>query len=466
MFDLAGPDITLRGFAILGSGIASNPGTSAIRVTGHAAVVADNLIGSDAVGSGDPGASARVQAVGMRLLGDDAIVTGNVFAYTPMHGLSIEAGGDNASVTANHFLSNALTGNTQAGIAVRDVGSGLIEGNLIQGSGGNAIELYTFASNLTINANSLLNSGGLPGGEDDAVEIRNGSDNNLYTRNLISSSVGAGIWISNADGNRIGQASQGNQIIGSGGSGVVVLNAGGTRIQGNAIGTDFAGSLVGGNSLHGVDLLSAGMSNTLVGGMGAGEGNLIAHNTLDGVSIDNSAGTGNALLGNRLWANGSLGIDLNDDNLVNANDALDADSGPNNLQNFPVLTVAATNGSTQLTVTGTLNATAISASNSSPTPAAMPAATVKGRPTWASPMRPPMVPATPASARRCRRPCPWAARLAPRPRVRWTTATRATWIRRSSRSTSQQRLRRRRTSSSCQVCPMRTCWPSTPSVMH
>ncbi len=63
-----------------------------------------------------------------------------------------------------------------------------------------------------------------------------------------------------------------------------------------------------------------------------------------------------AILGNRIFGNGSLEIDLYPAG-VTANDGGDGDSGPNGLQNYPVLASAVVNGS-QVTVTGTLNSSA------------------------------------------------------------------------------------------------------------
>src|SRR5439155_6053054 len=103
--------------------------------------------------------------------------------------------------------------------------------------------------------------------------------------------------------------------------------------------------------------ITGGSHDNTVGGTAAGAGNRIAFNSGIGVDFPASAtGTGNAILGNSIFSNGGPGIDFKDDG-VTANDACDADTGPNNLQNFPVITsVTAGVGST--TIQGTLNSVA------------------------------------------------------------------------------------------------------------
>src|ERR1035441_7635455 len=92
--------------------------------------------------------------------------------------------------------------------------------------------------------------------------------------------------------------------------------------------------------------------NNTIGGNGAA-GNRIAftQTIYAGVRIRDGS-TNNAILGNAIFANGGLGIDLGD-YLVTANDDCDADSGANMLQNFPVLTEAVSGNGTG--VRGTLN---------------------------------------------------------------------------------------------------------------
>src|SRR5205807_8631857 len=72
----------------------------------------------------------------------------------------------------------------------------------------------------------------------------------------------------------------------------------------------------------------------------------------------NVADTANAnvISSNSIFNNTALGIDLGGDG-VTANDANDADTGPNNLQNFPVFNSAVSSGGSTA-IHGTLNSTA------------------------------------------------------------------------------------------------------------
>ena len=119
----------------------------------------------------------------------------------------------------------------------------------------------------------------------------------------------------------------------------------GNVVQGNRIGTNAAGTAGIPNVIAGISITFGPKDNT-IGGTAANEGNLIAFNTGDGIHVVANVDLpfSNRILGNTIHSNGGLGIDLGDDG-VTANDAApDADTGPNNLQNYPVLTAAMTNG--------------------------------------------------------------------------------------------------------------------------
>ncbi len=124
-------------------------------------------------------------------------------------------------------------------------------------------------------------------------------------------------------------------------------------LQSSSIGLDATGNVVGNN---GGIYLSAGASNNLIGGDTAGAGNVITGSGTDGIFVNSDAGSANTILANSIYGNSGLAIDLATDGF-NANDAGDADSGANDLQNFPVLAAAGTDGS-RIAITGSINSTA------------------------------------------------------------------------------------------------------------
>ena len=115
-----------------------------------------------------------------------------------------------------------------------------------------------------------------------------------------------------------------------------------TCFRGNHIGTDRAGTADLGNALDGIRIWNDAGDNT-IGGTAEGAGNVIAYSGIHGASLFDNAGTGIAIRRNSIFGNRDLGIALGEDG-VTTNDALDADGGPNNLQNFPELKFANTDG--------------------------------------------------------------------------------------------------------------------------
>jgi hypothetical protein len=214
-------------------------------------------------------------------------------------------------------MASGSTGSTVRGLIINRAP---VSGIRVLGSSNNVIAGNVLGTNLAsaaglgnVNGIHLGNSGG------------NNADNNLI----------GGTTLADANvisGNTVGIFIDG----GIGGGGVkAALN----RIQGNFIGTDVTGTVARGNTQAGVEVFG-NVANNLVGGTAAGEGNTIAFNGADGVQVWNSGATvptGNSVLGNSIHSNGNLGIDLAD-NGVTPNDALDADTGPNTLLNFPVIT--------------------------------------------------------------------------------------------------------------------------------
>jgi CSLREA domain-containing protein len=201
----------------------------------------------------------------------------------------------------------------------------------------NALDLAG-ASNNTIEGNFIgTNAGGTQAlGNGSSLEIRAGSTNNT---------VG-------------GTSPEARNIISGNAYGVIIKDSGstGNEVMGNYIGTTRSGTANLGNEVCGV-VVGDGASGNRVGGTTSAAANIIAFNGFCGVGIydDGASSTNNRILSNSIFSNAGLGIDLGNDGLT-PNDPKDTDTGPNDLQNFPVLTSATTTG-TSVTVRGNLNST-------------------------------------------------------------------------------------------------------------
>lgn len=166
---------------------------------------------------------------------------------------------------------------------------------------------------------------------------------------------GAGVTVDGLNGIVGGAEPEARNLISGNFNQGVRLFDSGAKVQGNLIGTKKDGATGLGNS---GGLLVPGSGNT-IGGAAPGEANTIAFNGVDGILVQ-STGLNNRILGNSIFSNGGLGVDL-DGGTENsagatANDLKDPDTGANNLQNKPSLFAART-ASGKTTIEGNLNST-------------------------------------------------------------------------------------------------------------
>ncbi len=282
---------------------------------------------------------------------------------------------------------NVISGNIGGGIAfggwVENGGSNhVVQGNLIgtnaagTGSLGNGTGIH-----FAYNTNNVLVGGTIPAARNIISGNLNGIlfgstfGNPLVSRNLVQGNyIGTDVSGLAAIGNTHGGVSvlglnntiggtvpgAGNIISGNGRYGVEILGGDGSVVQGNYIGTDVNGTSPLGNRYIGVSVFSR---NVKVGGTEPGAGNIIAFNGTTpsfsaGVALIGSITRRNAILGNSIFSNVGLGIDLGSGdypNGVTPNDSCDADTlVPNNYQNYPVLSSALPGGGNTI-VQGTLN---------------------------------------------------------------------------------------------------------------
>ncbi len=171
-----------------------------------------------------------------------------------------------------------------------------------------------------------------------------------------------GIGISGSGYNLIGgPAGAGNVIAGNGGSGIQIYSPSNT-VQGNFIGTDTTGSQPLGNGTDGIQIpleTSSVSDANIIGGTAAGTGNTIAFNGRVGVWV--AQGNHIPILGNAIYANGGIGIDLGGGYQYpdgpTPNNSSDTGTGPNGRPNYPVIT-SVSNAAGVTTIQGTLNSSA------------------------------------------------------------------------------------------------------------
>jgi len=284
-------------------------------------------------------------------------------------GLSISGAGN---VTIRGFVIQNFSGN---GIRIDGCDGNIVQGNFIgtdangssaQPNAQHGVFILDGASNNQIGGTSAAERNLISGNGFCGIVVGTGSLQNSTANVIQGNFVGTdasgdaalgndcGIDISGEAGNQIGGSApgagnviSGNRNTSGGAAGVRIFNKTATDnvVEGNLIGIGVSGAALG-NGGDGVTL-GQGSSNNTIGGTNSGSGNTIAFNLRHGIEID--SGTGNAILGNAIFSNTNLGIDLGFDFSVNPNDAGDGDTGANNLQNFPDLSSAvSSNGSIEI----------------------------------------------------------------------------------------------------------------------
>ncbi|NQT96128.1 MAG: choice-of-anchor D domain-containing protein [Candidatus Marinimicrobia bacterium] len=279
-------------------------------------------------------------------------VSGTIVLGNSWSGVYLNSGASNTIGGTTPEARNIISGN-ERGIHISWATESLIQGNFIGTDVNGTSDLGNNRNGVTIDWGTNNTIGGTVTGAGNIISgnnicgifISSASDGNQIQGNYIGTDVNGtadlgnsatGVYIYSA-GNSIGgtTAEARNVISGNNDNGISIRyeQAINNLVQGNYIGMDAAGINPLGNSGDGVWIRDA--SDNLVGGTTTGACNLISGNSSHGVRI--RTGTGNAVFSNSIFSNAGLGIKLGWDDEVTINDSSDADTGPNNLQNFPDL---------------------------------------------------------------------------------------------------------------------------------
>ena len=388
---LSGTGNLLEGNRIQGNGTGGVG--DGVRIDGDSNVLVDNRIGIDGGNNGEgiylsgsadgntvgPGNLVGNNRSGVKAQGDTIVIgntigtAGNGNAFDGVW-LAVGSGGSEVSDNAiddsgghgvrsdsvgNSVLDNRLgvvAGNSNAGVFLSTGGSGnLVQGNII-GNNTDGVLVQGAGNRVQGNFIGVLPDGGNIGNSRYGVRAQSTATGVFILDNRIEGNDDIGILVqgANADvcGNQVGGTSLGGGAfagLGNAQDGIVVqqtdhANIGGSCLDGNLVVLnsgdgvrldDVHDALVGNNKLHS----NAGAGISLVNGSHDQllQYNAIHDNAMAGVLIDADAGERNEFRSNRMSGNGIPGIDLLGDGGRTANDPGDADSGPNRLQNAPVL---------------------------------------------------------------------------------------------------------------------------------
>ena len=370
-----------------------------------------NLIGVDATGTnalGNGTMGVAIDSAFGNTVGGSVAGTGNVISGNSNHGVFLTGATATNNTVAGNLIGTDVTGGKALKNAVNGVhvfspgnwigGTTAAARNVISGNGADGVFLDQSASSgTTIQGNYIgTDATGTKRLGNTVVGIRvfASATNTIGgtasgARNIVSANGSAGIYlVSNTcacnviQGNYIGTDLTGTAALGNADTGIYFVagvsntiggsvagagnlisgvnywglrftaNASWNTVQGNRVGTKADGVSALPNTSHGIDLES-GCANNILGGATANAGNILAFapGLYSGVRVRDGA-TNNAILGNSIFSNGRLGIDLGTYG-IDANDNCDGDGGANQQQNFPVLQEA--QAGSNVWVRGSLN---------------------------------------------------------------------------------------------------------------
>ncbi len=339
--ELGGGSITVQGLVVNqfnGNGIEIEQGNGDL--------IQGNFIGTDSTGllpAGNNGDGITLDTTSNDTIGGTTAQTRNIISANGAKGIHFIFGTNTGIVIEGNYIGTDVTGTQPLG------------------NNANGIDMFANASGNTIGGTASGAGNVIASNNGHGVEIfGGGSPNNTIVGNFIGTDSAGTVAMGN-NGWGIDTGSSGtvilDNVISDNNAGGVHPQATGIIIQGNDIGTDVTGTQPLGNLGPGIDAAS---SDVEIGGLGAGQGNVIAFNGSSGqpgVIVENGS-TGVSILSNSIFSNGGLGIDLGNDG-VTLNHPGGSSSGPNNDQNFPVLSNAVTFGGSTV-VSGTLNSAASS----------------------------------------------------------------------------------------------------------